>query len=190
MTRTLSLITLLAAGGLSACQINRVVPDPNPDFYSPTEISVAFSNRNARVKIDGNPFTVDQYDFETTIVGYMQAAWHRVPTNLTTTPDASVNDTYKIVLVFNPVETLTRETFCGDTPIATAAPDPQQVVIRAAFCRHANPAVTVRGYGYDFQGPGDPALRSLIGDVVRALFPINNPELRNNDNDSGGVWMN
>lgn len=190
MKHGLPLVITLSAVLVSGCGTDRIIHDPNPNLISPTEVGVAFSDRDARVKIDGNPFVADRQRFEAAIVASMQEAWFRTPTHFTTTPDESVNDAYKVVMVFNPEDGVSRRQLCGAAPIATKPPASEAVVIRAAFCRYAIPAVSVRGYVYDLESPDDARLKSTIGGLMTALFSRRTPDRMDSDGGGFKIWMN
>lgn len=170
--RPLALLALLvAAGALGGCGINRVIPKGSKDFYSPAEVGAAFGGKDAWVKIDGNPFTIDQGGFEATVLRIVRDNWSREPANFTTTPGESANRTYKLTIVFNAAEGLAPDLFCGDQRIETAPADAEAVIIDMAFCRNASVVNAARGYVYDLGGPADPALATVIGDMVTTVFP-------------------
>jgi len=171
---------------LGGCELNRVVPKRSKDFKSATEVGYAFGGRDAWVKIDGNPFTIDQRRFDQTIIDIVAANWTREPANFTTTPGESANSAYKLVVVFNPTEGLDSETFCSNRRISTAAPTAQKVEAQMAFCRHSDLVNAARGFLYNLKGPGDPALQTVIGDMISTVFPR---ELIDRGNSRDGIEL-
>lgn len=157
-----------------SCELNRVVAHSQTDFVSAGEVGIALGNRDARVKIDGNPFGVGEIDMHAAIVGHVQAAWHQVPTRFTTAPDDSVHPRYKTVLVFDPAEPLPQPVLCGADLILTAPSDGHEIILEAAFCRGLDVVTRATGYIYGARTPDDPGLRTVIADIVRALFPRGN----------------
>lgn len=173
---------------LAGCEINRVVPGGPRDFYASTEVGAAWGGRDAWVKIDGNPFPIDQRSFETTVLDTLQKTWHRQPTHFTTTPDESANRNYKLVVVFNVAEAPSSQALCGEQPLETEPPQTDRILVRIAFCRHAGVVNDARGYIYHAESPTADGFRGILGDMMQAVFPhpLREPD---NNNSSANTWI-
>lgn len=163
------LLTGLALLPLGGCMNERVVAsDPMP-AYTLSEVSYAASNRDLRVVLHGNPFGLDAQSFAEKVLPSMQGRVFGVRTNLTTTPNDTARPDYKVVLAFNPAETMMNSGVCTNGPIPTRPPG-GPIVVQGAFCR-GGALTSATGWLDNPKGPDDPDFRQLISDMTFSLFP-------------------
>ncbi|EWY39610.1 hypothetical protein N825_05860 [Skermanella stibiiresistens SB22] len=164
---------------LSACGASRVVSDTPSSAYSPLEFSVAGSGRDLRTEVVGNPFGGDKASFDKSVTDLMQDQYFGPTTHFTTTPDDGANRLYKVVMVFNPTETLLGSEICAGRRIATDDRPGQPIRLRAAFCR-GGALTSTSGYAPALTSPEDPTFRTLVADATFSLFPIRDPNHSDN----------
>lgn len=182
MTSLPRLAILALGAALAACSNERVVADHPAPAYTGAEVSYAASDRDLRVVIHGNPFGIDQQRFEQLVTDNMQNRILGVRTNFTTTPNQSARPLYRVVMAFNPAETMLNSYLCSGQPIRTSPPG-GPIVVQGAFCRGGGSLTSATGWLDRPQGPADPDFRSLISDMTFSLFPT----YRSESNCSGGI---
>ena len=174
MVRFATAASLAMALMLGACSGSRVVSDNVSTAYSPLEFSAAAGGRDLATEVYGNPFPMDQTSFDQTVTDLMQGKHFGPPTHFTTTPDASANRLYKVVMVFNPAENIVNTRICGGGPIATDNQPGQPIRLQAAFCRGGT-LTSTNGWAPAVASPQEPAFRDLITDTTFELFPLRDP---------------
>jgi hypothetical protein len=174
MVRFATAASLAMALMLGACSGSRVVSDNVSTAYSPLEFSAAAGGRDLATEVYGNPFPMDQTGFDRSVTDLMQGNHFGPPTHFTTTPDASANRLYKVVMVFNPAENIVNTRICGGGPIATDNRPGQPIRLQAAFCRGGT-LTSTNGWAPAVASPQEPAFRDLITDTTFELFPLRDP---------------
>lgn len=164
---------------LGACG-TRVVADEPTAVYSRSEVGYGFGDRDARVRVIGNPFPVPKPVLERTVTDAMQNKALGIRTHFTTTPDDTARPDYWVVMAFNPARDVLAARLCGAETLATAPPDGGPVVVEAAVCR-PGAMTSATGWIDEVTGVDDPRFRQLIGDLTFALFPIRRTQDDNDD---------
>lgn len=165
--RALAAAVLLPA--LASCG-NSVVGGEVMPAYSPNEVAYGFGNRDATVVLHGDPFG-DPAALAAATTAAMQGRVFGVVTNFTTTPGADARPDYRVVVVFNPAETLLASDLCARSKIPTAPVGADgTMIIQGAFCR-GGALTSATGYVRQPIKPGTDGFDSLIGDLTSTLFP-------------------
>lgn len=170
MTVPIRVAALALCALAAACTNERVVAGQPSSAYTQAEVSYAASDRDLRVVILGNPFGVDPQSFGRLVTDDMQNHIIGVKTHFTTTPNATARPDYRVVLAFNPTQTMLNSYLCSGQPIQTSPPG-GPIVLLGAFCRGGGALSTATGWLDRPQGPTDPDFRHLISDMTYALFP-------------------
>lgn len=160
----------LAALALAGCDGSRVVADEPDSAYNFGELTYAAADRDLRVVVQGNPFAADPAELARTVTTTMGKRVHGIRTNPTTEPDSSARPDYRVVIVFEPVQPTLNAKLCAMGPIPTRALG-ETLTVQAAFCREGRVLTSATGWLPEPQGPNDPRLRHLVGDITSALFP-------------------
>ena len=137
-------------------------------------MAYAASGRDLRVVLHGNPYGADPQAFGRLVTGNMQNRVTGVQTNFTTTPNETARPDYRVVLAFNPAETMLNSYLCGPQPIPTRPPlgaAGGAIVVQGAFCRGGGPLTSATGWLDRTGSPEDPDFRQLISDMTFSLFP-------------------
>lgn len=161
---------------LGGCTLgSRVVESHISPIYSLSEFSYAAGGRDLRTVVQGNPFGGDDPAFGRTVTALMQGKYAGPPTHFTTTPGESSRPLYRVMMVFNPAESVPSADLCARdtlrTQPATAKPaTAKPIELQAAFCRGSSTATAVIGYVPGAASPDDPLFRALIADATMALL--------------------
>ena len=87
---------------------------------------------------------------------------------------------YRVVILFDPEETLNSDKLCKETPQPGPA-DPSLIRIAAAFCAQDIHETSVWGRVGRTADPNDPKFKALIRTMTTQLFPNQDPNERDND---------
>ncbi|MFE0753567.1 hypothetical protein ACFW16_06430 [Inquilinus sp. NPDC058860] len=159
----------LTAPILAGCASDRVVVSDISSRYSRVEFSAAADGRDLRTVIQGNPFGTPGFDQAVTQI--MNRTYVGPATRFTTTPGPTAKRDYFVSLVFNPAPDVVPFALCNSAPIPTAAPNPNRITARAAFCITGGEATAVVGYVDNVKGPDDPNFVSMIQHMMLSMFP-------------------
>ena len=158
--------------------------------YTPIQdISMAGGSGQLLTQIMGNPFNVDQEQFDKAVTDAMYAAHFGPPTHFTTEPEGSFKRIFYVRLGFGGPNPLSINTICTIPPAPAARNETANgsVSLAAAFCQEGRPLTYLEGGGKGYTGPDDPRFIAFMKNVTFRLFPPNNP---NNplmrDGQSGG----
>ena len=165
-----------ALGLLAACAGQSIIYNERiSTAYRPYDYGYGAGRRDLTTIIVGNPFDIDQAQFETQLVAMLnQSPTFLQPTNFTTTPGPSARPQYRAVLLFNRQIVL--------PSLACRAPEQIPVAelgettrLTAVFCRHGGFLSTVTGELEGVSGIDDPRFNRLIRQMVPLLFPPIDP---------------
>jgi hypothetical protein len=185
MTRFLSLLTILCLAAGSAGASSMISYSWLSYSYSPRDIAYAGGPGELWTEVVGNPFGLNQPDFDQMVTQSMFGAHFGPPTKFTTTPGPNARRIFHVRLLFNGTGT-DQGAICNGAP-APVQPSGQpghggDVVLYAAFCQGNDALSFLRAAG-DFSRPNDPAFIDFMHDVTRELFPSQNNELLRNGSD-------
>jgi hypothetical protein len=154
--------------------------------YTPiADISIAGGSGQLLAQILGNPFNVDQEQFDKAVTDAMYGAHFGPPTHFTSAPLGSFKRIFYVRLGFGGLSPLSINTICTIPPAlpqrnATAN---GSVSLSAAFCQEGRVLTYLEAGGTGYTGPNDPRFAEFIKNVTFRLFPPNNP---NNPNFRNG----
>jgi hypothetical protein len=165
-----ALLLLAACAGQSTIYNNMISA-----AYRPYDYGYGAGRRDLTTLIIGNPFDIDQAQFETRLVAMLnESPTFLQPTNFTTTPGPSARPQYRAVFLFNRRIVL--------PAVACRAPEQVPVAelgettrLTAVFCRYGGFLSTVTGELNEVTGIDDPRFHQLIGKMVPLLFPPIDP---------------
>jgi len=177
-----ALTAACAAGGVRLSHQNVNVA------YSPGEFAYAGAGRDLRVEVVGNPFAGDAAAFAAAVTDAMRGQHWGQPANFTTTPGENARRDYRVMMLFNPPVSLNAMRLCRDdaATLPTEATG-DGIALFGAFCLGDKELTAIKGHVAGAAGPQDPAFRSLVGQVTRALFPPERDRLR--DDRRCPPWM-
>jgi hypothetical protein len=171
-----ALVLLAACAGQSIIYNERI-----STAYRPYDYGYGAGRRDLTTIIVGNPFDIDQAQFETQLVAMLnQSPTFLQPTNFTTTPGPSARPQYRAVLLFNRQIVL--------PSLACRAPEQIPVAelgettrLTTVFCRRGGFLSTVTGELEGVTGIDDPRFNGLIRQMVPLLFPPIDPTRDDHD---------
>jgi hypothetical protein len=174
-------------GGVSSGTIYWTYYDTS---YTPIQdISVAGGSGQLLTQILGNPFNVDQEQFDKAVTDAMYGAHFGPPTHFTTTPAGSFKRIFYLRLGFGGPNPLSINTICTIPP---APPERKatangSVSLSAAFCQESRVLTYLEAGGTGYTGPNDARFAAFIKNVTFKLFPPSNPNNPNfRDGQPGG----
>jgi len=179
---------------LAACSSGRSKGDPGlvanigsiywtyyDTSYTPiSDISIAGGSGQLPTQVMGNPFDVDQEEFDKGVTDAMYAAHFGPPTHFTTEPTGSFKRMFYVRLAFGGTGAASINTICTEAPVPPSR-NPHangSVSLSAAFCQSGEPLSYLEAGGSGFTGPRDPRFVAFMQQVTFNLFPPQNSTLR------------
>jgi hypothetical protein len=150
--------------------------------YSPGHVAYAQADGPTQAVIRGNPFRDDTDG--AIVLGHMQRRNFRQPLSFSQAARPESTHGYKVVMVFGHVVD-PRANACATTTPAFSPAQAGRTEITAAFCARDYTLTQVVGAMAGPSSARDPALRGLIGDVMNALLPPEDPFRRDQRDDFG-----
>ncbi len=176
------LISVLWAAA-PACATSDVVIAPTSYYpgYTPTVLNYAATRGGMLTQVRGNPFeqaTEEQLGSE---IARVMASSHFGPRSpfITTAPDDFASP-YRVVVVFDPAQTVSSYKVCDGRYDAAAARRDGTVRAHAVLCANEKPLTAVSGQARNVETPGDANFRQLIGQMSILLFPPRDPNRDSN----------
>jgi hypothetical protein len=154
--------------------------------YTPIQdIAMAGGSGQLLTQVLGNPFNVDQEQFDKAVTDAMYGAHFGPPTHFTTAPLGSFKRIFYVRLGFGGANPLSINTICTIPPASPQrnATANGSVSLSAAFCQEGRVLTYLEAGGTGYTGPNDPRFAEFIKNVTFKLFPPNNP---NNPNFRSG----
>lgn len=161
---------------LAGCTNERVVGSEISTAYSRSEVVYAASDRDLQVVLYGAAFAEDPQRFAQRVTEAMKGRIFGINTNPTTTPNQTARRDYKVVLAFNPADTMLSSSLCSSGSVRTLPPGPS-VVVQGAFCRSGGTLTSATGWLDKASSADDPDFRQLIADMMYTLFPTRGAEV-------------
>ena len=146
--------------------------------YTPIQdIAMAGGSGQLLTQDLGNPFDVDQEQFDKAVTDAMYSAHFGPATHFTTTPNGSFKRKFYVRLAFDGAGI---NSICTSPPSAPARNTKASgsVTLDAAFCQEGEPLSYLEGGGSGYSGPNDPRFIEFMHEVTFNLFPPNNSTLR------------
>ena len=136
----------------------------------------------------GNPFNVDQDEFDKAVTAAMYGAHFGPPTHFTVAPEGSFKRIFYVRLGFGGSYPLSITTICTipPSPPARNALSNGSVSLSAAFCQEGRVLTYLEASGSSFTGPNDPRFVAFMRNVTFNLFAPINPNNPNNRNGQPG----
>ena len=157
--------------------------------YTPIQdISFAGGSGQLLTQVLGNPFNVDQDEFDKAVTAAMYGAHFGPPTHFTVAPEGSFKRIFYVRLGFGGSYPLSITTICTIPPAAPArnALANGSVSLSAAFCQEGRVLTYLEASGSSFTGPNDPRFVAFMRNVTFNLFAPINPNNPNNRNGQPG----
>jgi len=146
--------------------------------YTPIrDISDAGGSGQLLTQIMGNPFNVDQEQFDNAVTDAMYGAHFGQPTHFTAAPAGDFKRIFYVRLGFGGPNPLSINTICTIPP-APPERNPTangSVSLSAAFCEEGRVVTYLEASGSGYTGPNDPRFTEFIKNVTFGLFPPKNP---------------
>src|SRR5258708_3497555 len=146
--------------------------------YTPIQdIAMAGGSGQLLTQVLGNPFNVDQEQFDKAVTDAMYGAHFGPATHFTTTPNGSFKRKFYVRLAFDGAGI---NSICTSPPSAPErnAKATGSVTLDAAFCQEGEPLSYLEGGGSGYSGPNDPRFIDIMHELTFNLFPPTNPTPR------------
>ena len=145
-----------------------------------SDVSIAGGSGQLLTQILGNPFNVDQEQFDKGVTDAMYGAHFGPRTHFTTEPTGSFKRIFYVRLGFGGPNPLSINTICTvpPAPPERAASFNGSVTLVAAFCQSGEPLSYLEAGGSGYSGPNDPRFVAFMREVTFNLFPPQNSTLR------------
>ena len=141
----------------------------------PSEFAYAAGGRDLTTVIIGNPFDQPKQQVDVAITDAMQDHHSGPPTRFTTRPGDTALPAYRITLMFNPPIALDVDALCGDVSGLRSEGAGGRLRLLTVFCSHGDVMSYVYASTTAAPSPRDPAVRSVVGNVMWELIPARDP---------------
>ncbi len=145
--------------------------------WSRSKLGYAASQGAMLTEIRGNPFGTAKAELDSAVTSAMYGSHFGPSVRFVTEVPQGNTSPYRVVILFNPAETMNARELCTGDP-APGAPTPGRVKIAAAVCAQDIHETSVWGSVADVSGLGDPAFEALIRQMTTQLFPNQDPDDR------------
>ena len=150
--------------------------------WNPDKLGYAAGQGAVLTEIRGNPFDAPKSDVDAVITETMYKSHFGPPVPFVTQAPQDYKSPYRVVILFDPDETLNSDKLCKETP-QPGPSDPGLIRIAAAFCAQDIHETSVWGSVGRTADPNDPQFKALIRSMTTQLFPNEDPNRRDDDND-------
>lgn len=169
VTAAVGLVMLAGCAGQSTIYNTMISSAYRPYLYG-----YGAGRRDLTTVIVGNPFDIDQEEFDSKVVTMLnESPTFLQPTNFTTTPGPSARREFEAVILFNRAIVLPNRV-CWTPDQVPVAELGSTMRLSATFCQGGYLS-TVTGELENVTGIDDPRLRELIRQMVPLLFPPIDP---------------
>ncbi len=147
--------------------------------WSPNTLGYAAGQGALLTKIRGNPFDAPKDEVDAAITSTMYKSHFGPPVPFVTEAPQGYISPYRVVMVFDPAETISPKELCtGDPKPSERSED--TIKIAAAFCSRDTFETSVWGRVARTATPEDPEFKALIRQMTTQLFPNRDPNERDN----------
>jgi len=130
------------------------------------------SGRDLYTEIHGNPFAMEDGEFQQQITGIFNARNSLTPTNFTVKPGPNADPGYRAVVVFNAASHYGGPSLCrGPASLQTAAQQGSRIKIDMAFCNGRDELHSVRGTLPMTASPKDPDFENSLALTLALAQP-------------------
>ena len=149
--------------------------------WSKSKLGYAAGQGALLTDIRGNPFNAPKTEVDATITDTMYKSHFGPPVPFVTQAPEDYKSPYRVVMLFDPKETMSSHELCTGEPEA-GEPDGGLIKVAAAFCAQDIHETSVWGTVGRTSSPDDPEFQALIRKMTNQLFPVQEPNLRDNGN--------
>ena len=170
---------MAAAVTLAACAAG-AVDTPYLSTWDPYTVNYIAAKGPVYTKIVGNPFEGSQEALERSVTGAMTGSNAGQPLRFSTQEDPNNVSPYRLVVLFGAEKGFGPARLCeADAKQIEQADGPVRVIATLCAGDTRESSVTAR-LAPTAAGPDDPAFRSLVRQMARALFPSKNDNILGN----------
>lgn len=172
MLLSLGLLCAVPAAAL-AMSATAIAPAYYYAGYTPTVLNYAAAKGGMLTQVVGNPFEqVNRDQLNSEINGVMAQSHFGPHLPFMSEAPADFASPYRVVLLFDPVQTITGYQLCAYDGQPAATSPGGTVRVHAALCANNKPLTAVSGEIGGVSSPSDPAFKQLIGQMTVLLFPL------------------
>ena len=153
--------------------------------WSPNTLGYAAGQGALLTEIRGNPFDAPKGEVDAAITSTMYKSHFGPPVPFVTEAPQDYTSPYRVVMVFDPAETVSPKELCTGDPKPSERSE-GTIKIAAAFCSRDTFETSVWGRVAQTEGPDDPEFQALIRQITTQLFPNQDPNERDN---RGDEWI-
>lgn len=170
---------VLAAGAQPALAMGNpsIAPFQYYTGYTPTILGHAAAQGGMLTRVMGNPFEqTDKARLDEEITRIMTRSHFGPEVAFVTTAPEGYTSPYRVVVLFDPVQTINAYKACGYTEDQPATRSDGVVRAHLVLCANEKPLTAVSGQVRGVNAPSDPLFRKLIGQMSIMLFPTRRPD--------------
>ena len=168
------------AGFAAACSAPTTYKVDQQNF-DPSKLSYAAGQGALLTEVRGNPFNTPKDQVDKAITQAMFGSHFGPDVTFVTEKPQDYKSPYRVVILFNPDVTLDSDKLCNENP-QPGAKATGEIRVAAAFCAQDVHETSVWGSVGATSGPESAEFQNLIRTMTAELFPIENPNLRDRDN--------
>ncbi len=175
-----ALATAVLAGGLAACAAeisshNIWVPGV-PSYFAYAAAAGEFNT-----VVVGNPFDVPKEALDQAVTDAMQGNHHGPRTRFTTQPSEAAWRKFRVVVMFDPPDTLDSGRLCGDPAALEPEETGERLRMLTTFCAGDELLSEVSFSLPAPVSPQDPTFRHVVAATMWRLIPVTDPFTRDSD---------
>ncbi|WP_026986802.1 hypothetical protein [Fodinicurvata fenggangensis] len=183
---------LLTGGVLAGCTAITMDPVTIEPSYKVSDLWWAGKDDGLPLSVNGAPYGLSSEEAAASFADHMRVPGYAPQVEIRPRTSADERGGWGVVLAFDTPESTAASEVCGMTRghdlESVSAADGQSRRIFAAYCRGGSRVTSTRvSLPEGIEGPDDPQLHRSLQDISRALFPRNNPNLDDRDN-QGNDW--
>lgn len=129
-----------------------------------------------RTVIVGNPFEIPQADLDRIVTSAMDGNHYGPPTTFTTQPGEAARPSYRIVMMFDPPEDMSREQICAPASQLKPQPGGERLGLLSGFCARNDLMSWVAASISRPSSADDPTFRDMIVTGMFNLIPSRDRE--------------
>ena len=153
----------------------------NYQQFSRSKLAYAAKEGAMLTEIRGNPFNAPKTQIDSMILDTMYKSHFGPPVPFVAQVPEDHRSPYRVVMLFDPKETMNSRELCNGDPEA-GDPDRKVIKVAAAFCAQEIHETSVWGTVPRSANPDDPEFKALIRKMTNQLFPVHEPNTRDNNN--------
>lgn len=178
-------VSTILLGGLAACANQTVLRPVQLDNYDPNDLFYLAGKGPVKTQVVGNPFDEAKPQVDNVTTTAMTGATFRPKLAFNTEVPAEQNSPYHVVMLLDAPANARPEKLCANPEDASrpgsSQPSTDNLRVVAVYCVNDRRLSSIAGTTPRPATSSDPRFRKLIQETTLNLFPLDNPDRRDNE---------